>query len=83
MTTTTQKVSDVAENVAKNVNAQTEKINDSLDGVRQQLLSYGNQIQEYLTKVDAKVDTYKLSIEKHNDGLSLNYAFRATKNRKQ
>ena len=82
MTTTTQKVSDVAENVTKSVNAQTEKINDSLDGVRQQLLSYGNQIQEYLTKVDAKVDTYKLSIEKHSDGLSLDFAFRATIHRK-
>ncbi len=77
MTTTTQKAADVVENVTKNVTAQGEKINDSLDGVRHQLLSYGNQIQEYLTKVDATVETYKLSIEKQSDGLSLDFAFRA------
>ena len=78
MTTTTEKASEAMENVGKSVHHQTEKINDSLDGVKKQLVSYGDQIQEYLGEVDAKVDSWKFSIEKQNEGLIVDIAFRAT-----
>jgi hypothetical protein len=78
MTTTTQKASEAMENVGKSVHHQTEKLNDSLDTVRKQLVTYGDEIQEYLGKVDAKVDAWKFSIEKQNEGLTVDIAFRAT-----
>jgi hypothetical protein len=59
----------------------TEKSDDdhlSVDGVRHQLLSYENQIKEYLDKLEATVDTYKFSVEKHDEGLTIDIALRAT-----
>jgi hypothetical protein len=50
----------------------------SVDGVRHQLLSYEHQIKEYLDKLEATVDTYKFSVEKHDDGLTFDMALRAT-----
>jgi len=78
MTTTTQKASEAMEDVGRSVHHQTEKLNDSLDTVRKQLVTYGDEIQEYLGKVDAKVDSWKFSIEKQNEGLTVDIAFRAT-----
>jgi hypothetical protein len=78
MTTAMEKTSEAVENVSKSVHHQTEKLNDSLDGVKKQLVSYGDQIQEYLGEVDAKVDSWKFSIEKQNEGLTVDIAFRAT-----
>jgi len=78
MTTTTQKATEAIENAGKNVHHQTEKLNESLDSVKKQLISYGDQIQEYLGKVDAKVDSWKFSIEKQSEGLVVDIAFRAT-----
>jgi len=78
MTTTTQKASEAMEDVGRSVHHQTEKLNDSLDTVRKQLVTYGDEIQEYLGKVDAKVDSWKFTIEKQNEGLTVDIAFRAT-----
>ena len=63
--------------ITENLQQSSEKINDSLEGVKEQLLSFGSQIQEYLGKVDANVDGYKFSIEKQGDGLLIDIAFRA------
>ncbi len=78
MTTTTQKVSEAKESVGKSVHHETEKLNDSLETVRKQLVAYGDEIQEYLGKVDAKVDSWKFSFEKKDEGLTVDIAFRAT-----
>lgn len=69
---------DLKKNVSENLQQNSEKLNESLDSVKLQLLSYGSQIQEYLGKVDASIDGYKFSIEKQGDGLSIDIAFRAT-----
>ncbi|HZW84792.1 MAG TPA: hypothetical protein VFE91_02680 [Nitrososphaerales archaeon] len=50
----------------------------SLEGVRNQLLDYETQIKEYLDNLEAKVDTYKFSVEKQPDGLSIDLALKAT-----
>ncbi|MDA4128994.1 MAG: hypothetical protein OK422_06035 [Thaumarchaeota archaeon] len=50
----------------------------SLDSVRNQILTYEHQIKEYLDKLEAKVDTYKFSVERHGEGLTIDIAFRAT-----
>jgi hypothetical protein len=50
----------------------------SLDNVRNQISSYEHQIREYLDKLDATVDAYKFSVEKHGDGLTIDISLRAT-----
>ena len=53
-------------------------LSQSMDNVKSQLMTYGSQIQEYLGKVDAKVENYKFSIEKSDGGLSIDCQFKAT-----
>jgi hypothetical protein len=55
-----------------------ESLSQSMDSVKNQLMTYGSQIQEYLGKIDAKVENYKFSIEKTDSGLSIDCHFRAT-----
>ena len=66
----------------KNVNVRrkvkSEKSGDSLESAKDQLLTYGKQMQEYLQKVDANVDGYKFLVERQDDGLLIDIAFRAT-----
>lgn len=50
----------------------------SMEGVKQQLLSYEHQIRGYLDKLEATVDTYKFSVEKHGEGLTFDMALKAT-----
>jgi hypothetical protein len=50
----------------------------SVDEVKHQLISYEHQIKEYLDKLEATVDTYKFSVEKHGEGLTIDMALRAT-----
>jgi hypothetical protein len=50
----------------------------SLEDAKNQLVSFGTQIQEYLSKVDANVENYKFSVEKMQDGIAIDVAFRAT-----
>jgi hypothetical protein len=53
-------------------------VGQSIDSIRTQLSSYGNQIQEYLKNVNAQVEDYKFSIEKRDNGLSIDIEFKAT-----
>ncbi|MFI5420381.1 MAG: hypothetical protein ACHQ1H_05390 [Nitrososphaerales archaeon] len=55
----------------------TKELSQSADAVRNQLVSYGNQIQEYLSSIDAKVENYKFSVEKTANGLSIDCQFKA------
>ncbi len=47
-----------------------------MDDIKSKLLSYADDIQEYLGKVDAKVENYKFSVEKDGKSL-LDAAFKA------
>ena len=53
------------------------KSDESTASVKQQLTDYGSQVQNYLNKVDAKIDGFKFSIEKHKEGLIVDFSFRA------
>ncbi len=55
-----------------------QKSNPSFEEIRGQIAKYGQQINEYLGKVNASVDTYKFSVEKSPNGMSIDVAFRAT-----
>ncbi len=50
----------------------------SLEDAKTQLVSFGNQIHQYLGKVDANIETYKFSVEKIQAGIVVDVAFRAT-----
>jgi hypothetical protein len=56
----------------------TVNLGQSLDNVRNQLMIYGNQIREYLGKMDAQVEGYKFSVEKTDGGLLIDCQFKAT-----
>ncbi len=47
-------------------------------GLKQHLSNYSNQVQDYLDKVDAKIDGFKFTLEKHGEGLTVDLSFRAT-----
>lgn len=49
----------------------------SLEDIRKQITTYGTEIQEYLKKVDARVDGYKFTVEKQGDGLEVEVQFKA------
>jgi conjugal transfer/entry exclusion protein len=53
-------------------------VGQSLDSIRNQLTTYGSQIQEYLKNVNANVEDYKFSIEKKENGLSVDIEFKAS-----
>ncbi len=53
-------------------------VGQSIDSIRNQLSDYGNQIQEYLKNVNATVEDYKFSIEKKDNGLSIDVEFKAS-----
>lgn len=75
---TTTTIKDKIQDVKDNVKQQTQNQSKSLDDAKQQLTAYGQQIQEYLGNIDAKVDTYKFSVEKMENGLMVDIAFKAT-----
>jgi hypothetical protein len=49
----------------------------SLEDAKAKLISFGNQIQEYLDSVDANIEKYKFSIEKADGGIAVDVAFKA------
>jgi hypothetical protein len=50
----------------------------NFEEIRGQIAKYGQQINEYLGKIDANIDTYKFSVEKSAGGMTVDVAFRAT-----
>ncbi len=49
----------------------------SLEDIRHQILSFGTQIHEYLGKVEADVEGYRFTVEKHGDGVEVEVQFKA------
>ncbi len=49
----------------------------SIEDIRNQMVTYGSEIQQYLKNVDAHVDGYKFSVEKQGDGLEVEVQFKA------
>lgn len=54
-------------------------VEDSTTNIKSAMANYGNQIQEYLDKINANVQNYKFTVEKSaNGGLSIDLEFKAT-----
>ncbi len=49
----------------------------SMESVRETLTKYGKEIQEYLNRVEANVENYKFTVEKHGDGVEVEVDFKA------
>lgn len=64
--------------LAETVQQHSQKISQSAEDARNQLVTYGNQIREYLNSIQADVENYKFSVEKTKDGIAVDVAFRAT-----
>jgi RNA binding exosome subunit len=47
------------------------------DDVRKQVLTFGNQLHEYFDKVQADVQNYKFTVEKHGDGVEVEIQLKA------
>ncbi len=50
----------------------------SLDNVRERILAYEHEIKNYLDHLDANVEYYKFSVEKHGDGVTVEVSVKAT-----
>ncbi len=50
----------------------------SLDAVRERILAYEHEIKQYLDHLNANVEYYKFSVEKHGDGLTVEVSVKAT-----
>ncbi len=77
-TTNTDNLSESKKNANSSVQDKAKNSDQPVAAVKQQLTDIGSQFKEYLNKVDTKIDGYKFSIEKHNDGLTVDFSFRAT-----
>lgn len=50
----------------------------NLEGVGDQLSTYARQLKGYLENLDAKIDSYKFSIQKEEDGMTIELNLRTT-----
>jgi hypothetical protein len=50
----------------------------SLEDVKDQVSSYGQQINQYLERIGAKMENYKFDVLKVPSGISLDIAFKAS-----
>ncbi|HZW56456.1 MAG TPA: hypothetical protein VFF30_09225 [Nitrososphaerales archaeon] len=41
------------------------------------MLSFGNQVHEYFDHIQADVENYKFTVEKHGDGVEVEVVFKA------
>ncbi len=54
------------------------KKEEGIGDVRAQLSKYGQQLNSYLRQINANVETYKFSVEKSPDGISIVFSLKAT-----
>jgi uncharacterized coiled-coil DUF342 family protein len=72
-----KKMNDLKDTVTTAVQQRTQKLNESMANVQNQLMMYGSQIQDLLGKYQADIQDYKFSVEKRGEGLSIDVAFKA------
>ncbi|MGI0090399.1 MAG: hypothetical protein ACREBS_01695 [Nitrososphaerales archaeon] len=73
-----QKANELKRNVSDATRQASQKANESMSNVQQQLMTYGNQIQQLLNTVAANIEDYRFTVEKIEDGLKIDVAFKAT-----
>lgn len=49
-----------------------------LEGVGDQLTTYARQLKGYLENLDAKIDSYRFSIQKEDEGMTIELNLRTT-----
>jgi hypothetical protein len=50
----------------------------SLEHVRERILAYESEMKDYLEHLNANIEYYKFSVEKHGDGISVEVSMKAT-----
>jgi hypothetical protein len=74
----------ITKNATKSLGKVAESVREKLpdkipiEEIRNQLLSYSSDIERYLTNANAKVEDFKFSVEKAENSLIVDVAFKAT-----
>lgn len=78
---TARDIKNKGQNVRERANtaiaAQSERMNQSFQQISDQLSTYGNQIRDYLNNVEADIEGYRFTVEKIENGLSIDVLFKA------
>lgn len=72
------KTTDIKTKVTTAMSTSQAKVKDSFGNIQNQLQTYGNQIGDYLKTMNANVEDYRFSVEKINNGLTVDVRFKAT-----
>jgi flagellar biosynthesis chaperone FliJ len=73
-----EKTEDMKNKVSDSVAVRTQKMNESLENIQNQLSAYGTQIRDYLNNMQADIEGYRFAVEKVDNGLSVDVLFKAT-----
>lgn len=49
----------------------------ALEEIRKQMTGFGNQLLEYFDHIQAQVENYKFTVEKHGEGVEVEVQFKA------
>ena len=60
------------------MNEKTSEEHHALENVRERILAYEHELKEYLEHIQANVEYYKFSVEKHGDGVTFEVSIKAT-----
>ncbi len=82
MSTLKSKADDIKNKTSDALADQQQKMKESLSNIQTQLQSSGNQINDYLQSIDAEVHDYRFVVEKIDNGISIDVAFKATMKQK-
>jgi hypothetical protein len=72
------KTTDIKTKVTTAMSTSQAKVKDSFGNIQNQLQTYGNQIGDYLKTMNANVEDYRFSVEKIDNGLTVDVRFKAT-----
>ncbi len=50
----------------------------NLENIRERILAYEHELKDYLDHINANVEYYKFSVEKHGDGVTFEVSVKAT-----
>jgi uncharacterized coiled-coil DUF342 family protein len=71
------KANEIKAKVNETVSMQSQKMNQNLENIQNQLSVYGTQIRDYLNNMEADIESYRFAVEKLDNGLSVDVLFKA------
>jgi predicted phage gp36 major capsid-like protein len=78
METVTKDIQSKVDDIKGMVGKQSQKVNLVVENIQKQISDFGNQIKEYLNRIDADIQGYKFSVQRVPNGLDIDLLFKAT-----